>query len=509
MLGELQKRIEAAAGRLAALANHDVLWWGLIAAGAALRVRQYAALLSFGNDEAALARNIAERSFAGLTQPLDYRQGAPILFLFIQKAILTALGNKDFILELFPLVSGLIALYLFYRIAKKHLGGAGLVGLAAFAISLWMIYYSANPKQYGNDVTVAVLLVYLTERCLGEASRPKDFVLLGAAGALALWLSHPAAFVLPGIGLVVAVDQLRRGDRNRLAWAAGMGALWVAAFAALYLLSLRTLTGNSYLLGYWHGAFMPVPPWSNLRWFADAYGSLMEMSLGRIDRAVSIGWLVLAALGSLSLLMRKRWLAAVLLLPFLLALLASAVHKYPFQQRLVLFLVPFVYLLFAEGLRLAYAWIVRWNRPAAWAACLVLLVMLLRPMAVSTKRNLFNPPHPYDMRAVVEYLVKNVQAGDSIFVSGGGETYAYYAGSYGLRPASTRVNNNHRIARYFEYMRTMAGYAGKDRVWIVFAHYEGDSHQYERYVKYLNRVGEIRDSFQAGFARAYLCKFDP
>ncbi len=509
MLLDLGKRIGALSERLALLANRDWPWWALVAAGTALRLRQYAAFLSFGNDEAALARNIVERSFAGLTQPLDYRQGAPILFLFIQKAIITILGNHDFILELFPLLSSLVALYLFYRIAKTQLGVAGLTGMLAFAISLWLIYYGSNPKQYGTDVTVALLLVYLASRGLGEGARLRDYLLLGAAGALAMWLSHPAAFILPGIGLVIVLDQLRRKDWSRLAWAVGMGALWAAAFGVLYLLSLRKLTANSYLLGYWQGAFLPMPPWSNPRWFVDAYRSLMEMSLGRIDTAASIGWLVLLVLGSASLMARKRWLAAVLLLPFVVALLASAVQKYPFQQRLVLFLVPCVYLLFAEGLRVLFAWVARWSRPPALAACLVVLVVVLRPMAVSAKRNLFSPPHPYDMRIVVEYLQEHMRPGDSVFVSGGGETYAYYAGSYGLRPASTLVNTNHRIVRYFEYMSTMARYAGYERVWIVFAHYEDDSPAYERYVKYLNRVGVVRDSFRVGFARAYLCKFDP
>ncbi len=145
----------------------------------------------------------------------------------------------------------------------------------------------------------------------------------------------------------------------------------------------------------------------------------------------------------------------------------------------------------------------------ALAASAVVLVILLWPMAVSTKRNFFDPPRPYDMRPIVEYLVHNSRPGDSAFVSGGGETFKYYAGSYGLRLASVKVDNFHRIVRYFVYMRAMGRYAGQDRVWIVFAYYEPDSYQYERYAKYLNRLGEVQDLYQVGLARAYLCKFDP
>jgi hypothetical protein len=509
MLREAGRRVEALEERLAALLGNELLWWALIGGGIVLRVRQYAAHLSLGNDEAALARNIVERSFVGLTQPLDYRQGAPVLFLFVQKAIVAALGNKDFVLELFPFAAALLALYLFQRIAKKQIGIAGLAALAAFAVSLWLIYYSANPKQYGSDVLAALLLVYLADRCSGGETRPRDFLLLGAAGALAVWLSHPAAFMLPGIGLVVAAEHLHRKDWARSFWAAGMSALWVISFGVLYVVSLRNLAKNPYLLGYWLGAFMPMPPWSNLRWFAEAYRSLLEISLGRTDTWVSIVWLLLLAIGGGALLARKRGFAVIVLAPFVVALAASALQKYPFQQRLVLFLAPFVYLLMAEGVRQLYGWAARGSRPLALAACVGLLVVALRPMAVSAKRNFFNPPHPYDMRTVVEYLRGNLRAGDSVFVSGGGETFAYYAGSYELHPASTRVNNSHRVVRYYVYMDTLAKYAGQDRVWIIFAHFEENSHEYERYAKYLNRVGEVKDMFQAGYARAYLCKFDP
>ena len=84
-------------------------WWLLIAIGIALRLRQYLANRSFWADEASLALNIVGRSFSGLTLPLDYEQGTPILFLLIEKLSIVVQGTNDFILRLFPLLAGLLS----------------------------------------------------------------------------------------------------------------------------------------------------------------------------------------------------------------------------------------------------------------------------------------------------------------------------------------------------------------------------------------------------------------
>ena len=70
----------------------------IIFVGIFLRVWQYAVNRSLWFDEALLALNIVNRTFIGLTQPLDYNQGAPIGFLIIEKVIIQLIGNKDYFL---------------------------------------------------------------------------------------------------------------------------------------------------------------------------------------------------------------------------------------------------------------------------------------------------------------------------------------------------------------------------------------------------------------------------
>ncbi len=389
MLRELgRKALDARLGeRVRLLLETDLVWLFVIGGGVVLRLRQFTARLSFGNDEAALARNIVERSFAGLTQPLDYRQGAPVLFLLVQKAFYRLFGAQDFVLELFPLLSGCIALYLLYRIARRHFGWAGLFAVLAFALSLWLISYSADPKQYSSDTLAALLLLDLADRCLAQTARSRDFLLLGVVGVLAIWLSHPAAFILPGIGLVLLVTKRSGEQRVPLAWLLGLDAAWAVTFGADYVVSLRHLAVDAYLQKYWSAYFMPLPPWSHPAWFLDAYRSLLLPSANRTDLFVLLTWSLFIVIGGTSLLAGSRPLAATILLPFALVLVASAFHKYPIWDRLLLFLVPLVYLLMAQGLRRVYLWASRWNRALAVGASAAIFLILLWPMTVAAKRN--------------------------------------------------------------------------------------------------------------------------
>ena len=110
-------------------------WALLLLLGLILRLRQYFFNRSLWADEAALALNIVHRSLSELTQPLDYGQASPLGFLFGVKIFANLFGNYDYVLRLFPLIAGLLALFLMGVLAKKLTGLAGLFALAVFAVN--------------------------------------------------------------------------------------------------------------------------------------------------------------------------------------------------------------------------------------------------------------------------------------------------------------------------------------------------------------------------------------
>ncbi len=82
----------------------------VIGIGIAMRIWFYVYNRSMYRDEAALALNIVNRSFAGLFKPLSNDQGAPTGFLTLEKLVVTIMGNSEYSLRLVPLIASILSL---------------------------------------------------------------------------------------------------------------------------------------------------------------------------------------------------------------------------------------------------------------------------------------------------------------------------------------------------------------------------------------------------------------
>jgi len=361
----------------------------ILALGLFFRIRQYLSGRSLWLDEAMLALNIANRSFAELIQPLDYDQGAPIGFLFLQKFMIQILGNKDYTLRLFPLIAGITAMFLMYSVARKYISLRGaLVALGLFAVSASLIYYASEAKQYSSDVMISLLLLLLTHKCMGTNATLKHFITFAFIGVISLLMSHPALFVMAGVGFSIALDLLFRKDTRRLLWLVGGLFFWLASFAILYFVSLRFLAMNETLLNYWASGFMPMPPWHNIEWFYHTFFAMFRSPVGLTSVAVSA---ILFFSGCLSFFFRSWQSALVLTVPFLTTLIASGLGRYPFKGRLLLFIVPIVILLVTEGLERGYLVLRKHHASVAIGVWIILGVLLMYKPVETAIQNLKNP----------------------------------------------------------------------------------------------------------------------
>jgi hypothetical protein len=358
---------------------------------------------------------------------------------------------------------------------------------------------------------IALLLIYLSAKCIGADIKNIDFFALGLIGIVAIWISHPAAFILPGIALVIAFEKLFRKDKTAFIRFVALGSVWAVTLGVDFFISLRNLVASHYLENYWAGAFMPLPPWTNPKWFVDTYLSLLSMSLNKTDPIFAWIWFLIIIIGIISLTSRKWTLGLILVSPFILSLIASASHAYPLRDRLLLFLVPLVYLFLAEGLRYIFSLAAGWNRNIGLITCDVLFIVAVWPAMVSAKENIFNPTRPVNnMRPAVEYIAKNWKQSDIVFLSGGGETLEYYATSYGLpiNKDNAIIEIDNRLVHWDTYTKDLDRLSGKDRVWIVFSHFENTA-DYLQYSQYLYDHGKVNNTFQAGYTRLFLCDFNP
>src|SRR6202047_2856257 len=237
-----------------------VFLWTIIFWGAILRLTQYLSNRSLWYDESTLAQSIINRSFSELLKPLDYNQGAPLGFLMLERAAVQAFGTSEYSVRLFPLLCGVISLLLFYRIAKLSVAPRAVpIALGLFAVSGPLIYYSSEVKQYSSDVAIAVLLLSAAICYASCELTPWRVAVFGFLGAASVWFSHPAVFVLAGVGVSLASFCLARRRWARLGSLSIAYSLWALSFAACYFFSLRQLTNNRSVLDYWSFSFPPSP----------------------------------------------------------------------------------------------------------------------------------------------------------------------------------------------------------------------------------------------------------
>jgi hypothetical protein len=221
-------------------------------------------------------------------------------------------------------------------------------------------------------------------------------------------------------------------------------------------------------------------------------------------------------IGCLSLLYRDRVTAIILISPFFIALLACIAQKYPLKGRMMLFLVPFLFFLVAEGLGFIYSLLAKWNPwiargMYAWPA----LVLLLLPATVTW--GFFVTPYvSSNIKPALQYVAEHHQAEDSIYIyHTSNSTFEYYAPFYGLENANVLLGRSQRIKRaalreFYEDVKTLQG---KDRVWFIFSRIEdcggceGDKQLF--YVNYLNKQGSMLDRFEGLGANAYLYDLNP
>ena len=338
---------------------------GLILLGIALRLRGYFSGRSLWVDEATLALNIANRSFAGLVQPLADHQTAPLGYLWAARAATELFGVSELSLRLVPLLAGCGLLFAIWGLGRRLAGRrAGLAVLALTAFSPALVYYSAEAKPYASDALVSALLLWAAAAALARKADARSTAALALAGAAAVWCSAPAILVLGALGTVLAATGLYARSRPRLVQAAAAGAAWVASFAGAWLLVYRQASESAFMRSYWDAAFLSVASAralarslkesSEVVWslFIAAPSSALEPAVElALLAALAVAVAGLAVTGFLRIRRTHRsaaaWLVAA---PVLVAAVASLADLYPVATRLVLFLVPALLLLVGAGM---------------------------------------------------------------------------------------------------------------------------------------------------------------
>jgi hypothetical protein len=478
----------------------------IIFLGIVLRIIPYLHNRSLWLDETWLALNILQKSFAQLAGLLDYQQMAPLGFLFIEKFLVLTFGESEYALRAFPLLAGILSLFLFYGVARRMLTLRGLtIAVGLFAISEPLLRYSSELKQYSSDVAIALSISLLGLMCIEKESRfVLSLFLFSIIGAILIWFSHPAIFSLAGVGVALTLHGLKTKRWEPVAWLFVPAFFWLGSFALNYFTHLEWSQNPKMGPAYSGGsAFLPIVPFSinDLMVYPKVFLNMFLYPGGLPFYGLAafcfiIGWV--------SGFYEKRYACYVLTLPILVTLIASGLQQYPFQGRLILFLVPAMMVFIGGGVDR----IMTEARPAGRIVGMSLCVLLFLFPVYTAMAISMNPGRMdrEEARPVMAYLTQHYREGDKVYLYYSSEgAFEYYGKRVGLEgvPYQQGVAGKRNWNNYVIDLKKLQG---NDRVWILFSHvhknYGIDEEKFFLYV--LDGMGKQIDSFQRTGASLYL-----
>lgn len=326
-------------------------------------------------DECFLCVNLMDRDFRGLMGPLTFRQVAPLLFLWMQLAVIKVLGFNELSLRLMPFLAGLGNIILFWRLACRCLDGVPrLLAVAIFSVTYATIRYSAEAKPYGVDLFVALVLITFLMNWLQDPGRTRWLWVLAAAIPVAIGMSYGAVMLGGGLCLTIAwVIWRQRRWESVLPWAAYTGAM-LLAFGGFYLMSIHTQEASDLaaMREMWKEHFPPFN--GEVGWLqntADFAYWMLHTHTGDILAYPAGGSPFQSSLSSLcwvaaliALLRRKQGTVLVMCLaPLAVTFVAALLRRFPYggHVRLNLYMAPFMCLLIGYGLTMLLAFGTRWG----------------------------------------------------------------------------------------------------------------------------------------------------
>ncbi|HJR19501.1 MAG TPA: glycosyltransferase family 39 protein [Actinomycetota bacterium] len=436
-----------------------------IIVGSGVRIQQFLFRRSLWLDEAALAVSIVGRSYEDLLDPLAFGQIAPAGFLWIERFMVGLVGDNEYGLRLFPLLSGIASLVLFHRLSRRVLSPAvAPLATILFAITSTAVYYSGEVKPYSSDVLATLAVLNLGEAMLRPGPIPRRTALaFGGLGAILIWISYPVVFVMAGVGITVALYHLLAKQWTNVALLAAAGVSWGASLLGTWALAQRYIQSNPATVEYWAVGF--PPDGASLRGFLSWLGTRAEeVMVAPVGLSLVGLGLILCALGAAALVARKRVLHLLLVasaFPFTIA--GSIVGVYPIHRRLLMFVVPLVVLLLAASAD----WPLRGRLRFLTVAFIVPLIVVSTVPAERFWRLSQEPVTNEEARVIFEEVARGWRAGDALYIHPAAEAaYRYYAPRVPVRASGMIAASADRC----RLDAALAPLREARRVWFVFSH---------------------------------------
>ena len=487
----------------------NVIFWGLVFFGIVIRVMQYIKCRSLRIDEANLALNIINSSMAGLLDSFVDFQIAPFLFLILQKCNIILFGTSEYALRLLPFMFSILGVLLFANLAskvlKKNLPVFGAVLL--FAVSKYLIIYCADMKQYSSNVTIAIILYLLFLKYCNQGGLSfTQQIIFGVIGALSIWMSFFSVFILASLGLCLCFCYYSTQKRNIFTLVLPCIFWGIALLGMFYFLKSNSNVELQQDLPVWRRAYMPLPP--SITWLYKTFERLF-LNPGGFSSSVPI-IVVTFIFGCVRLLRTNKRLFYAFVLPVFMALIASALKKYPFEGRMLISMLPFMLLAIAAG---SYCIAKKLLQSSRSIAVVFVLLIYFFPAVYGVNR-IKDPLNFHDIKPLMNILSQNIQQGDIIYVYNGDiAAFRYYKDRYDLTDVDW-IEGIHStggpygtLFKYFEVTDKIDTLRNHPRVWFLFCNNrigKAAFNEMKFHLYYLDTVGHLEAQYRSKDGFLYL-----
>ncbi|RJQ19454.1 MAG: hypothetical protein C4560_06045 [Nitrospiraceae bacterium] len=504
--------------RFDAILESGKLPWIIIGYGIILRIVQYLYNPSLYIDEARdMVSGVLGRSFSDMlgAPPEIFMPSPPLAFMVIEKLAVQLMGNNEYALRLFPLIAGIVSLFLFFHVAGKYIKqGALIIALLLFATVEPLIYYSSSARPYSSDVMCTLLIYIIADRLYSGGLTAMRIFTAGVAGAIIIWFSSASVFVFAGTGSVIAVSALLKKDWSRVRGLVVVFALWLLSFGLYFFIYLKNFTGSQWFLKTFGGedCFMPFPPlsFSDLKWYMNRFFETFTETAGFFLPGIAAALFII---GCMTVFKERKERFLVLISPAVFSLAASGFSLYPFRHRMILFLVPAILLIIAEGAeKLRDKAFIR--TPAIGNVFIFLL--LFHPL-LSATHHLIQPILVEEIKPALGYLSEHRQEGDLVYVHYRAHpAFEYYAERYNFNSKNYIVgayagDKDDLWAFSLDYLKVYTDdldkLRGRKRVWVLFIAtpiLRKGINEEVFYNYYLSLIGKQIDSYKSTGASVYL-----
>lgn len=455
-------------------------------------------------DSLNLARNIAEGSFLDLSKPLNYKQSAPILFLYISKISTLLFGISEYTLRLFPVISAIGCLFFFKKTLEKFLPlKYVIIGMLWFGSHSMFIRYATEFKQYVTDAFISIFLIWVA--LFVNKLNNKNILFIGIIGVVAIWLSMPSIFVL--LGLICYYLHFQYQTKSSLIPVFSLGLWFLFNFLLEYFLILRPAIDSDHMQNFHQSFFLQGTFWKpeSLRHDFDLFISMIRMAVGKSGLSIAIA-ILLILVNVYDKLIKKKQHLLLLVIPIIAMFGASFLGKYSLIERLMLFVMPIIFILILQGLQVVISSIKGKNIWLKYAVIgIVGLAFATSFSQTQGIKYILDPFEKEDNRSSLVHISRHEKHAKTIVCTQlAYPAYAYYT-KYDKTLKSLPISKTAIKAKYSDSVVDLAKKQttiNQDDIWVLIGHMS--EQKISSLIADLDKAGTIKNSYRTKSSAAIL-----